>query len=235
LIEYLLSKWDFQIGHLGAYRTGKDIPIRIYKDNKIVAYYSEIYFSWYSGMLYEPIGLIYNRNSKKLVRFALPAVISRKGRTAFPFNIRNQLRESYCIMPIEFSFGVFYGFRFGFNPHEFVDFLLGFAGIDILDDDANNDSKSEFIYVEKPLPSLLPQAEYIFPEIRPTNMHQGFCSTKTDTALNCRNLESIASCEIDKKETVYYFPKVFNIESAKKDCRMYMGKFSVRKGTKAIP
>jgi len=46
-----------------------------------------------------------------------------------------------CDAPIftEFSFGLYYGVRFGYNFYESIDFLLGFASIDLADDDLKND------------------------------------------------------------------------------------------------
>ncbi|MBP7281328.1 MAG: hypothetical protein KBA66_07125 [Leptospiraceae bacterium] len=55
-------------------------------------------------------------------------------------------RDSYVYLPMEASFGLHYGIRLGFNPHELLDFLVGIFGFDLLDDDATT------VYTELPIP-----------------------------------------------------------------------------------
>ncbi|HMW04804.1 MAG TPA: hypothetical protein PK079_01535 [Leptospiraceae bacterium] len=44
-------------------------------------------------------------------------------------------RGNYFILPLEFSAGMYFGIRFGFNFSEFVDFIVGLVGFDPLSDD----------------------------------------------------------------------------------------------------
>lgn len=48
----------------------------------------------------------------------------------------NKLAPASFFTQIEFGVGAYFGFRLGFNPGELLDLLLGFAGIDLMDDDA---------------------------------------------------------------------------------------------------
>lgn len=48
----------------------------------------------------------------------------------------SKLAPASFFTQIEFGLGAYFGFRLGFNPGELLDLLLGFAGIDLMDDDA---------------------------------------------------------------------------------------------------
>ncbi len=120
-------------GHLGTYRTGgtkailtEEFSAGRRKNTPIPGGFSFLIFN---TMEHKPKGTREHRNRKK-------RYIHSNAGLFIPQN---------CHAPLtfEFSMGLFYGFRLGFNFSEFLDFHLGILGFDIMDDDRSREKDSE--------------------------------------------------------------------------------------------
>ncbi|MDX1959161.1 MAG: hypothetical protein SFU98_11350 [Leptospiraceae bacterium] len=107
-----------RFGHLGKFQYGESIPWdRDYKHgNNLYIIHSSLYHS--------------------------PIEENRRGKTCklsyfiekYKSNITG-MKECRVYPTIEFSIGLYYGFRVGVNPIEAIDFLTGLFGYDLLEDD----------------------------------------------------------------------------------------------------
>ena len=154
-------------GHFGAYKTGdqdNEISISYISDNRKIVKdgfmlgdsYPAWPMEWFTAF-HEPTGFILSRNQSKSFRYVHFFRCHKKytinyknynyictGKNTFP----DQIYNSY---QIELSLGVFLGFRF--NPHEFVDFLIGLVGYDSMDDDTL-DNVPVYRYLPQPATTL---------------------------------------------------------------------------------
>lgn len=113
-------------GHIGKYRSGqsKKTPFFLNYGNSILLF---------NSMKNYPItkGILERHKSSEFTALSMLIIPAscRRGTTCKNYD--------YCSMPLafEFSMGLHYGFRFGFNFKEFADFLLGIIGIDFMEDD----------------------------------------------------------------------------------------------------
>lgn len=133
-VSYWGEGFGLRNGHLGTYRTGgtKAINSEEYtssRKGRQKPIPGGLSFLVFNTMEHKPKGTKEYRNRKK--RY----IHSNVG-LFVPQN---------CHAPLtfEFSMGLFYGFRIGFNFSEFLDFHLGILGIDIMEDDRSRKTDSE--------------------------------------------------------------------------------------------
>lgn len=133
-VSYWGEGFGLRNGHLGTYRTGgtKAINSEEYTGTRrgrhkpVPGGISALVFN---TMEHKPKGTKEYRNRKKRyihsnVGFLVP-------------------QNCHAPLTFEFSMGLFYGFRMGFNFSEFLDFHLGILGIDIMEDDRSRQTDSE--------------------------------------------------------------------------------------------
>jgi|JI10StandDraft_1071094.scaffolds.fasta_scaffold00964_38 hypothetical protein len=136
-------------GHIGKYKNGDP-------DNKVIitlsegpANVTETYFGAIGpNNFYEPINpsslRTKNKSYKLLVRdrYCGTKIVIYK-------NVTHQCSygENVGFLPLEFSIGVYFGFRIGISVGEVLDFVVGFFGFDPMDDDF-----SYSVYRELPVP-----------------------------------------------------------------------------------
>lgn len=133
-VSYWGEGFGLRNGHLGTYRTGGTKAIiseeyttsRSRKHTPVPGGISVLIFN---TMEHKPKGTKEYRNRKK-------RYIHSNAGLFIPQN---------CHAPLtfEFSMGLFYGFRMGFNFSEFLDFHLGILGFDIMEDDRSRKTDSE--------------------------------------------------------------------------------------------
>ena len=168
--------FGLRYGYLGIYKTG-DNKNKVYLDDRadinpkiaeIQVYPGDTDFST-SVFYHEPKDLSDIRARKKQMLLFFPVFRLCKVSTSAFYKDKKLKRgiskcyfyESSFEQPLELSIGLYIGIRAGFNISEFLDFLAGIAGYDLLDDDTSSTTYNE-------LPQALPEKpnwEYKFDSV----------------------------------------------------------------------
>ena len=140
--------------HIGKYKVGDP-------DNKVTFiswlnnhdYESYTYFGntfLTANSFHEPINAESKRVNSKIYKVVPVTRCINKITIRYKDDVqRCHYYENVEFYPVELSMGFIVGFRVGFSAGELVDFLVGFAGFDPMDDDT---SYTEPTYIELPQP-----------------------------------------------------------------------------------
>ncbi|HMW05014.1 MAG TPA: hypothetical protein PK079_05690 [Leptospiraceae bacterium] len=152
-----------RFGHLGMYQSNDSESNNFLKagsengpcrDSRYGTFGQLQFLFFATSNYHEPRSIIMVRNYRKNIAFMnvlLYGASKRDSSKGLLLCYRGKkyhtiIRDSYVVLPMEVSFGLYYGIRLGFNPHELLDFIVGIFGFDLLDDDTTT------VYVELPVP-----------------------------------------------------------------------------------